>query len=526
MNDEEFEEFIRRNPNGAMKLIVKAFEEKELLKIGNRSYVNAFRYPESRFDVKDLMPNGGSLQVLKNPDMLQPLSDPGKLFTDKYVIPPSSLIFKWADRIYDKKWWGEIAGGLTNAATVIQTAWNNMPEGGRIHFKGELTLSSALTLNMTKYVKALELTGEGETKSILRWEGSDYAITIGTEDPTIGYYYVKLKGFTIDCVSKTSGRNGLKIDKIGRVFQIGNIVILDADVGIYVDTNTGYIRGCKAVSCNTAIHSIGNAIWVDDCYITDATNYGIYVEGGISVSIRDSVMEDSATGAYIEDATVVVDNCYFGSNTTVDMEVHGFDSAYRTITTKIAECYFNSTCEYAIKVYYPRRLTIENCRSRNHSTAFLWFENTAMELLIVNPYVEDPYLLDASPTMLASRVAGLVIDSQRGRIGQIMMSSPQVTEGDVVVIKGIGYVGTTTSANDDCPVAVMYGNAGTSKPCVVCISGVTRVNVDMAVAVKDTIVTSTTGLKGTVDNTETNPKKIIGYAVEVIGAAGLAHIKI
>jgi len=153
MNDEEFEEFIRRNPNGAMKLIVKAFEEKELLKIGNRSYVNAFRYPESRFDVKDLMPNGGSLQVLKNPDMLQPLSDPGKLFTDKYVIPPSSLIFKWADRIYDKKWWGEIAGGLTDAATVIQQAVNALTDRRKIYV-GEMDVYLNSDIEISKdYVK-------------------------------------------------------------------------------------------------------------------------------------------------------------------------------------------------------------------------------------------------------------------------------------------------------------------------------------------------------------------------------------
>jgi len=108
------DEFVRR--------IVRAFVGRELLRIGNRSYLNAFRYPESRFDPKDLMPNGGSLRVMRGPDMLQPLSDPGKLFTDKYVIPPSSLIFQWAGRFYDKKWWGQVAGGLTDAATVIQSA--------------------------------------------------------------------------------------------------------------------------------------------------------------------------------------------------------------------------------------------------------------------------------------------------------------------------------------------------------------------------------------------------------------------
>jgi len=105
------------------RLIVKAFKEKELLKVGNRSYLNAFKYPESRFDPKDLTPNGGSPQTL-DPPLLQPLTDPSKLFTDKYVIPPSSLIFKWGDRVYDKRWWGGVYGGLTDASAVIQSALN------------------------------------------------------------------------------------------------------------------------------------------------------------------------------------------------------------------------------------------------------------------------------------------------------------------------------------------------------------------------------------------------------------------
>jgi len=127
MKDEDFEEFIRRNPDEAMRVIVKAFKERELLKVGNRSYLNAFRYPESRFDLRDLLPNGGS--PLGNPTLGQVLTDPSKLFTDKYVIPPSSLIFKWADRIYDKKWWGQIAGGITEFATVVNNAINNIERG-------------------------------------------------------------------------------------------------------------------------------------------------------------------------------------------------------------------------------------------------------------------------------------------------------------------------------------------------------------------------------------------------------------
>jgi len=139
LNREEFEEFVRRNPEEALRLIVKAFKPRELLKIGDRSYVNAFKYPESRFDPKDLLPNGGSLQVLKG-DMLQPLRDPSKTFTDQVLIPPSQLVFKLADLTYRKSGLpetaGQIAGGLTNAMTVLQDAVNTLPaDGGKVFIK-------------------------------------------------------------------------------------------------------------------------------------------------------------------------------------------------------------------------------------------------------------------------------------------------------------------------------------------------------------------------------------------------------
>lgn len=162
MNDKEFEDFLRRRPQEAMRLIVKAFKEKELLRIGNRSYLNAFKYPESRFDAEDLMPNGGSVQVLDPSPMLQPMTDPGKLFTDKYVIPPSSLIFKWADRIYDKRWWGQIAGGITDVAAVIQAAINALSTtGGKIFVKGGSYVPSSTIVFDVEKTKTLIFAGEG-----------------------------------------------------------------------------------------------------------------------------------------------------------------------------------------------------------------------------------------------------------------------------------------------------------------------------------------------------------------------------
>jgi hypothetical protein len=125
--DKDFEEFVKKNPDEAVRIIVKAFKEKELLKIGNRSYVDAFRYPESYFDIKELMPDGGSLQVLNN-DMLQPLRDPTRVFSDQIVIPPGYLIWASGTNYYAKN-------GLTgdvfsdkDIGNVANSALNNLPK--------------------------------------------------------------------------------------------------------------------------------------------------------------------------------------------------------------------------------------------------------------------------------------------------------------------------------------------------------------------------------------------------------------
>jgi hypothetical protein len=148
LSERELEELIRRNPEKALQLIVKAFKPRELLKIGNRSYVDAFKYPESRFDVKDLL-DGGQVD---NPSICQVLRDPGKLFTDQVLIPPDQLVFQLVGKYYSKSGMpetaGMIAGGLTDAVAVIQNAIDTVYSngGGEIFVKkAEYGLSKSLT---------------------------------------------------------------------------------------------------------------------------------------------------------------------------------------------------------------------------------------------------------------------------------------------------------------------------------------------------------------------------------------------
>ena len=190
------------NEEETVRRVVKAFNENELLKIGNRSYLNAFKYPESRFDVKDLMPNPGMLQVL---------TDPGKLFTDKYVIPPSSLVFRWAGLTYEKKWWGQIAGGLVDARTVMQAAINALTSGRtwkeQVVLRGDFPMSGALEL--PSYTSL-------ETLGRLYLQDGVNTNVIENADPTGGNARMQIVGGLIDGnkANNPTGGHGIAFTKV------------------------------------------------------------------------------------------------------------------------------------------------------------------------------------------------------------------------------------------------------------------------------------------------------------------------
>jgi hypothetical protein len=123
--ERELEELAKRDPAEALRLVIRAFKPGELLKAGNRSFVNAFRYPESRFDLKELaqlMPDGGGLRLMQGgPDMLQPLRDPLKTFSDQFVVPPDYVVFKVKPNIYARSGLtGQVEFSGSDASSVLQ----------------------------------------------------------------------------------------------------------------------------------------------------------------------------------------------------------------------------------------------------------------------------------------------------------------------------------------------------------------------------------------------------------------------
>jgi len=267
-----------------VRLIVKAFKEKELLRIGNRSYINAFKYPESRFDLKDLLPNGGSLQVLNPSPIGQILTDPSKLFTDKYIIPPTSLIFKWADRIYEKKWWGELAGGIPDTSKVMQSSIALLVGGTMVIKADTYIIPSTVDIGPN----GISIYGEEWSATVLKAKDGLNAPIFKVDATTEDRHDITFKNFKIDGnkANQTAG-NAIEIVSASPYrldrFTFENLQFKDVYAWAIRLNNTSYD--------NTLTRDFDfRHIWIRD------SSGGIYMTALLAVNINSVWITDFSDG--------------------------------------------------------------------------------------------------------------------------------------------------------------------------------------------------------------------------------------
>lgn len=249
------------------RLIIKQLSEKELKRIGNRSYVDAFRYPESRFDTKDLMPNGGD-------PVYRHVTDP---FAK--VIPPSSLIFQWKGLIYDKKWTGQVVGGLTDARTVIQSAGDAVKwRDAKIFLRRAAWLMNDSLIITPHYRNNLVIEGEGPGTILKLNDGvnKDVITQVGT-DPC---YNVLFRNFTIDGNKANNSEGGSGIHLRMEMCRLENLFVHDClETGILdlVDDlgSLGIIyRDLWISGCGERGMSVGTDTTVLSCYVGECGERG------------------------------------------------------------------------------------------------------------------------------------------------------------------------------------------------------------------------------------------------------------
>ena len=302
----------------------------------------------------------------------------------------------------------------SSAATVIHNAWAAMTDGGRIHFVGDIDLGTTpLALKLTYLGKGLQLTGEGETRSKLTYTGTGYAITIDTDDVSIGQYTLLLDGFQLTGSAKTGGRHGIKVSEVGQWSRLNGLFVRQMDTAINIDsTNSVTVDNTRLRTCNTGIKlTQSGGLGVHGTVMRNIralgiTNYGIHLNGaGANVNVDNLVTDTVGTGIYCDEhvRALLIRGCYL-SCSTADINLVGIDWATPIKGVAVDSCHLESSVTSHIITGYVDNLSIKNCESSGATNFIAPRSDYRTIIMDENNYVLDTNLssnyakLRVSPT--------------------------------------------------------------------------------------------------------------------------------
>jgi len=306
--------------------IIKGFKNKELLRIGNRSYVNSFRYPESRFD--------------KNDPVGYVLRDPSKVFTEYAIIPPSYLIFKYANMYYSKCGLPQRAGMIEmgkEADEVVQPAINALsPEGGTIFIKaGKYKTTKTIQIHLADGNDKVRLIGEGSGtgQDVTRWGA-----------PTILYSDIAMDLISVKGIAKTPPENCIVGCSVENMYLRGNSKGTTYS-GIRLQyTDLCWLRNLSIENCGRAISFLNNLMgWADFLTLTSNT-YGIYADDNSAWYVyQGDISTAEEAGVYLKG---IIDWTFDGIDMTNSPKYHFYiESAWRA---RIISCKLTGADVYAI----------------------------------------------------------------------------------------------------------------------------------------------------------------------------------
>ena len=232
------------------RLIIKGLNSERLMKIGNRTYQNLFKYP-----CKDGLHCPEELLEVDIDDLLR--------HSEKrlaYVSAPSDTIFmhpRYPGRIWDKTGLGGIRGGLTDASTVTQAALNALTSGrtwkeqvilkGNFLLSGELELPSFTRLDIlgklevSSDINAIRITGaEANRKSMVEINGGEILSTVASTKH--GIYVSYADWVTMDRVDVRNFSVGIQMEYC----YLGNS-LLRSRLQSNIDTN---LKLLQTNACN------------------------------------------------------------------------------------------------------------------------------------------------------------------------------------------------------------------------------------------------------------------------------------
>lgn len=432
---------------------------------------------------------------------------------------------------------GQVSTPSTTAKTIFDSAWAAMTTGGIINFKGTINLGASGLVFSVSPIKGLILQGDGQ-KSTQLTHTSGYALTIQPEG-SLGYNSFTLRDFSINGSAVTTGRNGICIDRVGRIGVIERVNIDNVDVGIlYNGTNVVRTQNVRINVANTAYQTVPapspggdtNELSFVDCDAIWTYNYGYNISGGSGMSWRGgSIAPRNGTAMnFIGTYNGIVSDIHFeaeGECTTFIL-LTGTSSSFPCKGISINDCYFNAhnLMNSSITLQYATGVTIRNPTSQLNDYSLIYLYNQAQDLLVEHPSSLDPYLIDGeAATMLTSRLAGTVISGRA--VGIIVNAAEEMGYGTVAKLTQNGVAYNVTDV-DIMPVAVMFGQQA-NKPVVVATSGVAQAYCVGAVTWSHVLTGSTTsGQALDYEAAANNTRVILGYALQTTVADGLVWFKV
>jgi len=242
-------------PEEVTAAIAKAFTPRELKRLGNRSFIRGFKYPESRFD--KLMFNGGNpgSKVVKVET----------IYTSRaiqIIYPWDYMCFKYNNEYYAKDRFGHIPYSGTDAREVINNTLNALTAGRTkkemVLLHGDFTIKDSIIVNDYTFLAIL-----GRIKLIDSSGHSNPLIT--NSDHTNGNKFIEIVGF-------------------GGVIDGNRTTNPDGNIGIYLNAASGgeivdcSIRNLDFLkTSHNAVRVIrGQRQLLENCRAFDILTHGFY----------------------------------------------------------------------------------------------------------------------------------------------------------------------------------------------------------------------------------------------------------
>lgn len=254
------------------------------------------------------------------------------------------------------EWWGAKPDGVTDCSTAINRA---LATGMSVKLSAGTYYTGTTTIAMP--LGNARLTGAGRDITNIKYAGSTRAILVG--DGTTFTYNAFLSGFSVECTSKPSTVDGIKLDRSIH-FYLDDIVVRGANNpnlvetlrgnGIHV-TNSSFIGEVHHVDARkfnngmffeTLDDSAANwaaAIVVSGHGELADNNFGVVIGnttsnfGGSGITIRDTTIEGNWLGGVLVRSgnQTVIRDCYIEANGNYDIEI-GFIGGPTVIGTVIS----------------------------------------------------------------------------------------------------------------------------------------------------------------------------------------------